>query len=123
VPGIDPPFCYVRTTGRRTGRPHTIEIWFGRAGTTLYVLAGGRERADWVRNLLADPAVTVRVGDDDEVEAVARVLEAGTEEDALARRLVLDKYQRPGSSELEGWGLSALAVAFDRHGVEPPSPG
>lgn len=120
MPTIDPPFCYVTTTGRRTGRPHTIEIWFGRAGTTLYVLSGGRERADWVRNLLADPHVRVRVGDGDEVDAAARVLDAGTEEDGLARRLVLGKYQRPGSSELEGWGRSALAVAFD---LKPPSPG
>ncbi len=110
---IEPAFCYVTTTGRRTGRPHTIEIWFGRADTTLYVLCGARERADWVRNVLADPAVRVRVGDGGVVPAVGRVLETGTDEDALARRLVLAKYQRPGASDLDGWGRSALAVAFD----------
>ena len=45
--------------------------------------------------------------------ATARVLEAGSEEDALARRLVLQKYARPGSGDLDGWGRSALAVAVD----------
>ncbi len=108
------------TNGRRTGRPHTIEIWFGRAGATLYVLAGGRERADWVRNLLADPAVRVRVGDGEEVEARARALESGSDEDALARRLLLAKYQQPGTSDLGGWGRSALAVALD---LQQPSAG
>ena len=117
---IDPAFCYVTTTGRRTGRPHTIEIWFARSGTTLYVLAGGRERADWVRNLVADSLVRVRVGDGDEVDARARVLDDDTEEDALARRLVLEKYQQPGRSDLDGWGRSALAVAFD---LRQPSAG
>ena len=117
---IDPAFCYVTTTGRRTGRPHTIEIWFGRSGSTLYLLAGGRERADWVRNLVADPAVRVRVGDAGEAPAVARVLEAGTDEDAPARQLVLAKYQAPGATDLESWGRSALAVALY---LAPPSAG
>ena len=68
--------------------------------------------ADWVRNVLADPNVTVRIGDD-EGPATGRVVEAGTDEDALARRLLLAKYQQPGSEDLEGWSRSALPVAFD----------
>jgi hypothetical protein len=76
------------------------------------VLAGGRERADFVRNAMADPRVTVRIGDR-EGEALARVVGPGTDEDARARRLVLAKYQAPGQSDLESWGRSALPVAFD----------
>ncbi len=112
--GIDEAFCYITTTGRRTGRPHRIEIWFaGEPGSrTIYAMAGGREQADWVRNVMADPRVTVRVGTQ-EGEAVGRVVEAGTDEDALARRLVLGKYQHPGQSDLERWAASALPVAFD----------
>ena len=33
-------FCYLTTTGRTTGKPHRIEIWFAREGSTVYVLAG-----------------------------------------------------------------------------------
>ncbi len=76
------------------------------------MLAGGRERADFVRNAMADPRVTVRIGDR-EGEATARVVEPGTDEDALARRLVVEKYAQPGSDDLSGWGVSALPVAFD----------
>jgi deazaflavin-dependent oxidoreductase (nitroreductase family) len=112
--GIDEAFCYITTTGRRTGRPHRIEIWFAAepGGRTIYVLAGGRERADFVRNARADPRVTVRIGDR-EGAAAARVVEPGTPEDALARRLVLAKYQTAGQGDLESWGRSALPVAFD----------
>jgi deazaflavin-dependent oxidoreductase (nitroreductase family) len=112
----DEPFCYLTTTGRRTGRPHTIEIWFAAApsGGTLYLLAGGRQRADWVRNLTAHPEVSVRIGRSGaEGPATARVLETGTDEDAFARRLVQEKYATPGRSDLDGWGRSALAVAVD----------
>ena len=112
--GIDQAFCYITTTGRRTGRPHRIEIWFAgeHGATTIYVLGDGRKHADWVRNLMVDPRTTVRVGDQ-EGEATARVVEPGTNEDALARSLLLAKYQQPGNDDLEGWGASALPVAFD----------
>ena len=38
-------FCYLTTRGRRTGRPHTIEIWFVVIGASAYLMAGGRDRA------------------------------------------------------------------------------
>lgn len=111
---IDEDFCYVTTTGRRTGKPHRVEVWFGAepGSRTIYVLAGGRERADFVRNAMANPSVTVRIGDQ-EGGATARVVASGTDEDGLARRLLLAKYQAPGSDDLESWGRSALPVAFD----------
>ncbi len=107
-------FCYLTTTGRRTGRPHSIEIWFVAelaGGGSVHVMAGGRHSADWVRNLVADPAVRLRVGDE-EYEARARVVEAGTEEDAGARRRMLAKYAT-SADDLLGWGRSALVVAVD----------
>lgn len=88
-------------------------MWFAtETGRTLYALSGGLDRSDWVRNLVADPEVRVRVGRMDG-EATARVLEAGTDEDALARRLLVEKYQRAGHDDLVDWGRTALAVAFD----------
>lgn len=103
------------TTGRRTGRPHEIEIWFGTEdGRTLYLLSGGGDRSDWVRNLQAEPRVRVRFGER-EVPATARILEAGSGEDALARRLLVAKYAGPGD-DLTGWGRDALAVALDLDG-------
>ena len=106
------PFCYLTTTGRRSGQPHTIEIWFAVQGQAMYLMSGGREKADWVRNIQADGRVTVRVGDRS-WPGVARVLEAGADEDALARRLLLGKYEPPGSDELKSWGRSSLPVAID----------
>lgn len=58
----EPQFLYLTTTGRRSGRPREIEIWFTRRGARYYVIAEHGERAHWVRNLRAKPAVSVRVG-------------------------------------------------------------
>ena len=103
-------FCYLTTTGRVTGRPHTIEIWFALDGRTLYMLSDGRDRSDWVKNLQRTPQVTVRIADE-RLEGLARVVEEG-EEDELARRLLVTKYERtPGS--LSNWRRTALPVAVD----------
>ena len=56
-------YCYLTTTGRVSGKPHTIEIWFSLEAGVLYLLAGSRERADWVRNLRRAPSVQVRIRD------------------------------------------------------------
>jgi deazaflavin-dependent oxidoreductase (nitroreductase family) len=104
-------FCYVTTTGRVTGNPHTIEIWFAVEGDSLFILAGGRERADWVRNIRKTPDVEVRITAV-HFRARGRAVDADSTEDARARALVLAKYA-PGNSGLEEWGRTALVVALD----------
>jgi deazaflavin-dependent oxidoreductase (nitroreductase family) len=107
----DEDFCYLTTTGRVTGRPHTIEIWFSIDGQTLYMLSGGRDRSDWVKNLQRTPEVTVRIGGE-RFEGHARVVDETEEEDELARRLLIEKYERrPGS--LSNWRRTALPVAVE----------
>ena len=108
---LDEPFCYIATTGRATGRPHEIEIWFGMSGCTIYMLSGGGERSDWVRNIMKTPEVTVRI-DGREFSGIGRVV-MDTAEDALARRLLLEKYSSTYDGDLTDWGRTALPVAID----------
>jgi deazaflavin-dependent oxidoreductase (nitroreductase family) len=112
VTGVD--FCYLTTIGRRSGRPHEIEIWYARQGDTLYMLAGAGRSADWVRNIEAHALATVRIGDVS-FEAVGRVLDgfADADEAALASQLVFDKYQPGYDGSLLEWRERSLPVAFD----------
>ena len=80
-------------------------------GETLYLLSGGRDRSDWVRNLTANADVELRLGEVTH-RATARIVE-DAEEDALARRLLLTKYTSRGNSNLSGWGRTALPIALD----------
>ena len=104
-------FCYLTTKGRVTGRPHEIAIWFALVPETrtLYMLSGGG-RSDWVRNLRRDPEVTVSIAKE---RFSGHAREAGdAEEDELARRLLVEKYEsNPGS--LDNWRRTALPVAVD----------
>jgi deazaflavin-dependent oxidoreductase (nitroreductase family) len=106
----DPDYCYLSTTGRATGRVHTIEIWFAAgAGGTLYLLAGAGEQSDWVRNLRADPHVGVRIGDR-HWDGAAHVLTEAAERETAAK-LVFAKYQPRHNGDLTGWRARSLPVA------------
>lgn len=103
-------FCYVTTVGRRTGKPHTIEIWFAARGDSIYILAGNGEGSDWVQNLQADPSAVVKIGDR-AYRGNGRILADG-DEAALARALIPTKYAHREDG-LEAWAVTALPVAID----------
>ena len=111
MPHEEVPFAYLTTTGRHSGQPHRIEIWFARHDRTLYFLAGGGRTSDWVANLLASPVVHVEVGSL-ATNATGRLV-TDEAEDELARRLVFDKYQAGYEGDLTNWRRRALPVAVD----------
>jgi F420H(2)-dependent quinone reductase len=68
-------FGYLTTTGRVTGKPHEIEIWFVLVGNIAYLMSGEEGRgvkADWVRNLRKQPAVTLRIANRPSTQLLAR---------------------------------------------------
>ena len=78
----------------------------------LYLLSGGGESADWVRNLRKSPAVRVSIGSRT-VAAKAREVTA-PEEDALARRLLDEKYMAwKTGKRLSSWARNALPVKIE----------
>ena len=110
-PAAEHDFCYLTTTGRVSGRPHRIEIWFALDATTVYLLSGGGHDADWVRNLSRTPSVTIEIAGQ-QLGARARVV-VNHEEQVRARRLLYEKYQPRYSGSLERWRDEALPVAVD----------
>ena len=97
-------YLYLTTTGRRTGQPREIEIWFTQRGGLYYLVAEHRERAQWVRNLRVAPRVAVRVGRRS-FAADARVVDAKAEPE-LARAV------KKLSEKKYGWG-DGLVVELD----------
>jgi deazaflavin-dependent oxidoreductase (nitroreductase family) len=108
-------FAYLTTRGRRTGRAHRIEIWFVVHRGAVYFMAGGGQRADWVRNLRRDPAARLRFGTPGAPEHAVwgRVVDGAVESelDGAVRRAMAAKYQdwQPGQP-LGGWARTALVV-------------
>ncbi len=103
-------FAYLTTTGRKSGNPHRIEIWFGVHDGRIYLMSGGRDRSDWVKNLQSDPRVTIEIADETHT-GVATILAEPSEADALARTILVQKYGK--ERDLEKWGRESLAIVID----------
>lgn len=113
----DEQYCYLTTTGRRSGQPHEIEIWFAAVENTIFLMNGGAEHSapgesDWVKNLQNDPVATVRIGDR-QYRGVARMVEVDSEEHERARDMLVGKYQQGYEKDLANWRASAYPVAID----------
>jgi hypothetical protein len=112
-------YCYLATTGRRSGRPHTVELWFvlleRAAGRSVCLMHEREHPADWVRNLRHDPRVTLRLvsRDAELIEAAARLVAPDSAEDALTRERMVAKYQPRTRDNLDHWGRTAIVVAID----------
>ncbi|MEA2515082.1 MAG: hypothetical protein QOJ59_4571 [Thermomicrobiales bacterium] len=108
--------CYLETTGRVTGKAHEIEIWYAARGSTLYLLSGGGDRADWVKNLRKEPRVRVRIEGRVFIGKAAVIL--GTHEEQTAREAVVAKYYGWRGGPLPNdWAREALPVAVRLDGA------
>jgi deazaflavin-dependent oxidoreductase (nitroreductase family) len=100
MPSLDPvaslPYLYLTTSGRKTGLPREIEIWFVVHAGSLYVFAEGFHQAQWVKNIARNAQVFVRI-EDQAFAAVAQVLDE--HRDAGEWRTVQDLARRK-----YGWG-------------------
>lgn len=111
--------CDITCIGRRTGNPHTIEIWFGVDGASIYLISGNGPDADWYRNMLANPAVIVRFADGTECTGVARDVTDPDERRRLGD-LMGEKYRWNGDPSIgltrHAWcyTVPAVAIAIER---------
>jgi hypothetical protein len=55
-------FAYLTTTGWKTGKQHTIEIWYVEHDGCCYLISEMREKAHWVQNILHHANVRYAVG-------------------------------------------------------------
>jgi deazaflavin-dependent oxidoreductase (nitroreductase family) len=90
------PYLYLTTIGRKSGKPHQIEIWFvERAGRYYMVNEGGS--GDWVKNIRSIPTVTFSIGtrNDEPIDGTGRVVDPAAEPElAAAVKALMDaKYQ------------------------------
>ncbi|ROO87095.1 deazaflavin-dependent oxidoreductase (nitroreductase family) [Actinocorallia herbida] len=107
----------ITTTGRRTGRPRRIEIFFYRALGESYLCSGTQGRpTGWYANLLADPEFTFHL--EHGVKADLRARAAPVTDPGERRRILteiiadLNQPHNPGTiaqpTRLEDWLDSRL---------------
>ncbi len=70
--------CLLTTTGRRTGKRHTVPLLYLRDGDSVVVIAsygGRRQHPEWYQNLMAEPAAELQILDN-RLQVTARTADA-----------------------------------------------
>ena len=101
---------HLMTTGRRTGRPHTVEVWFAVRDGKVYLSHEGEE-TDWMKNIRKNSQVSFKIGGE-HFAGRARYLEEGTDEAWTGKVALYEKYYGEASRDvIEDWfSLSRLLV-------------
>ena len=104
-------YAYLTTTGRVSGTPHRIRIWFAVMDGCLWVNSGGRHRSDWVKNVMADQRLDVQIGAE-HWKATATIRDDAVQH--TARERLAERYQgwRPGQP-LSQWATQSLLIQIE----------
>ena len=105
----------ITTTGRRTGRPRRIEIWFHRV-EGRYFITGTPGPRDWHANLLANPRFTVHLKESTTADLSATALPIT--DPAEKRRILLAAsivWNHPTEHTVDKWVRSSplIEILFD----------
>lgn len=106
--------CRLTTTGRKTGEPRRVTIWFALGPGTVY-LTGGADRPQWCRNLAVHPEVVVEIGGE-RLRGRARVIEDDAEAEAIRGRFV-SRYWLARLSRPFGGYTRSVPVVIDVQGA------
>ncbi len=103
-------FIHLTTTGRVTGKRHTVELWFA-VGDGRVFLSHEGEETDWMRNIRKNGRVTFEIGERN-FGGSARYLEDGTQEAWTGKAALYEKYYGKAKQEvIEDWfSLSRLLI-------------
>lgn len=115
----EPQYLYLTTTGRKSGQPREIEIWFTTRGGRYYLIAEHRERTQWVQNIRHDPHISFWV-ESQSFTGLGRIVDE-------AREPELWREVRALSEQKYGWGdglvveLAPEEAGGDEAASQPPS--
>ena len=106
-------FIHLTTTGRKTGKPRMVELWFAFSGGKVYLSHEGEE-TDWMKNIKKNEHVAFEIACKS-FTGKARYLRDSEDKAWIARVALYEKYYGKASKEvIEDWfSLSRLLLIDD----------
>ena len=93
--------AHLTTVGRKTGKPHRVELWFSLGAGKIFLSHEG-DYTDWMRNITKNRRVRIQIGRLD-LEADATILKEGVSKE-LGKTSLYEKYYGPApKATIEDW--------------------
>ena len=100
----------ITTTGRQSGQPRRLEIWFHNLDGRIYI-TGLPGRRDWYANVVANPEFTFHLKQTAQADLPARVRPITDE--AERREVLAEILRRLDRDELDRWVSDAPLVEVE----------
>jgi len=94
-------YIYLTTKGRKTGKPHTVELWFATAENKIYLSHEGTH-TDWMKNILKDNRVKFKIGKI-QFKGNARIAKTGQPFESGKHALYLKYYGKADENTINDW--------------------
>ena len=95
-------FIYLTTTGRKTGKPHTVELWFAVDNDRVFLSHEGAQ-TDWMKNFLKNSSVDVKIGNL-KLAGKAGITPDRSDSREAGKKALYEKYYSPASKAvLDDW--------------------
>lgn len=105
-------FIHFTTKGRRTSRPHKVELWFAVGAGTVYLSHEGKD-TDWMRNVGKNPEVSFEIGGND-FTGQAHLIPDHTFEAWSAKVALYEKYYGKATrAVIEDWFSLSKLIAIE----------
>jgi deazaflavin-dependent oxidoreductase (nitroreductase family) len=95
-------FLLLTTTGRKSGKPHEVELWFAIEGTGVYLSHEG-DPTDWMKNIAKNPKVVAKI-ESTTIRANAKIVGDGSKAREVGKKALYNKYYGKASKEvIDDW--------------------
>jgi hypothetical protein len=103
-------FIYLSTTGRVTGKTHTVELWFASINGKVYLSHEG-EPSDWMKNIQKNAEVKFKIGGRP-FSGTGRVFERGPEFEVGKSAIYEKYYGKAPKAKVDDWFSLSSVVAI-----------
>ena len=112
-------FTHLTTIGRRTGKSHTVELWFAFKDGRVYLSHEGRE-TDWMKNINKNREVSFEIGGK-RLTGKGRYLQDGTSEAWTCKLALYEKYYGEATKAvIEDWFSLSKVLVIEELAMSTP---
>lgn len=101
-------YVYLTTIGRKTGNPHTVELWFSIVKEKIYLSHEGKY-TDWMKNINKDNVVEFRIGDTP-FKGRARIIKNGEVFEIGKKTLYFKYYGKASEDIIDDWFSESAVI-------------
>jgi deazaflavin-dependent oxidoreductase (nitroreductase family) len=91
-------FLFLTTTGRKTGKPHKVELWFALDDGKIFLSHEG-EATDWMKNIRRNQHVTAMIGPK-KLDALATITGESSASREKGKKSLYEKYYGPAAKKI-----------------------